>query len=129
MDGHFQFPTKNLIKFHLLICLLLADIAFQDKMVIYDNERQQIGWVPKDCNKLPKSWTVPIQVSSFCVAVLKELTKKFYFFLSCLLTELIVIIIKGFHQLTWVWWWSNFLQLMRHEKTYKLLGGKYCSEC
>ncbi|RVX15987.1 Aspartic proteinase Asp1 [Vitis vinifera] len=33
---------------------VIGDIAFQDKMVIYDNERQQIGWVPKDCNKLPK---------------------------------------------------------------------------
>ncbi|XP_060174708.1 aspartic proteinase Asp1-like [Lycium barbarum] len=32
---------------------LIGDISMIDKMVIYDNEKQQIGWVPANCNKLP----------------------------------------------------------------------------
>ncbi|KAF6152815.1 hypothetical protein GIB67_004644 [Kingdonia uniflora] len=34
---------------------ILGDISLQDRMVIYDNEKQQIGWVAADCNRLPKS--------------------------------------------------------------------------
>ncbi|XP_038695846.1 aspartic proteinase Asp1-like isoform X2 [Tripterygium wilfordii] len=34
---------------------ILGDISLQDKMVIYDNGKQQIGWVSTDCNRLPKS--------------------------------------------------------------------------
>ncbi|KAK4433710.1 Aldehyde dehydrogenase [Sesamum alatum] len=34
---------------------VIGDISMQDKMVIYDNERQQIGWAPANCNSLPKS--------------------------------------------------------------------------
>ncbi|XP_044468637.1 aspartic proteinase Asp1-like isoform X2 [Mangifera indica] len=34
---------------------ILGDISMQDKMVIYDNEKQQIGWIPSNCNRLPKS--------------------------------------------------------------------------
>ncbi|KAL3641250.1 hypothetical protein CASFOL_016218 [Castilleja foliolosa] len=33
---------------------VIGDISFQDKLVIYDNERQRIGWAPANC-KLPKS--------------------------------------------------------------------------
>ncbi|KAF8411757.1 hypothetical protein HHK36_004315 [Tetracentron sinense] len=33
---------------------IIGDIWLQDKMVIYDNEKQQIGWTPADCDRLPK---------------------------------------------------------------------------
>ncbi|KAH9757066.1 hypothetical protein WN944_008202 [Citrus x changshan-huyou] len=33
---------------------LVGDISLQDKIVIYDNEKQQIGWVSSNCNRLPK---------------------------------------------------------------------------
>ncbi|KAK4789256.1 hypothetical protein SAY86_020575 [Trapa natans] len=32
---------------------IIGDISMQSKMVIYDNERQQIGWVSADCSHLP----------------------------------------------------------------------------
>ncbi|XP_071731362.1 aspartic proteinase Asp1-like isoform X1 [Rutidosis leptorrhynchoides] len=32
---------------------LIGDISFLDKIIIYDNENQRIGWVPANCNKLP----------------------------------------------------------------------------
>lgn len=31
---------------------LIGDISLQDKMVIYDNEKKRIGWLPANCNKL-----------------------------------------------------------------------------
>ncbi|KAK3002115.1 hypothetical protein RJ639_021303 [Escallonia herrerae] len=34
---------------------IIGDISLQDKMVIYDNEKQQIGWSPANCNRLHKS--------------------------------------------------------------------------
>ncbi|PHT44366.1 hypothetical protein CQW23_13524 [Capsicum baccatum] len=34
---------------------LIGDISMLDKMVIYDNEKQRIGWIPYNCNKLPLS--------------------------------------------------------------------------
>ncbi|PKI72667.1 hypothetical protein CRG98_007044 [Punica granatum] len=34
---------------------VVGDISMQDKMVIYENERQMIGWAPASCNKVPKS--------------------------------------------------------------------------
>ncbi|ESQ31028.1 hypothetical protein EUTSA_v10011529mg [Eutrema salsugineum] len=33
---------------------VIGDISMQGIMVIYDNEKQQIGWVSADCDKLPK---------------------------------------------------------------------------
>ncbi|KAK1347226.1 Aspartic proteinase Asp1 [Heracleum sosnowskyi] len=35
--------------------IIIGDISMQDKMVIYDNEKQQIGWVPANCDRLSKS--------------------------------------------------------------------------
>ncbi|CAN1176131.1 Aspartic proteinase Asp1 [Linum perenne] len=35
--------------------LILADIFMQDKLVIYDNEQERIGWIPSNCKKLQKS--------------------------------------------------------------------------
>ncbi|CAL5206624.1 unnamed protein product [Lathyrus oleraceus] len=32
---------------------IIGDISLQDKMVIYDNERQQIGWISSDCDRIP----------------------------------------------------------------------------
>ncbi|XVE55305.1 hypothetical protein DITRI_Ditri03aG0148200 [Diplodiscus trichospermus] len=32
---------------------IIGDISLQDKMVIYDNEKQQIGWVSANCDRLP----------------------------------------------------------------------------
>uniref|UniRef100_A0A5B6ZDA5 Aspartic proteinase Asp1 n=1 Tax=Davidia involucrata TaxID=16924 RepID=A0A5B6ZDA5_DAVIN len=37
---------------------IIGDISMQDKMVIYDNEKQQIGWLPANCDRLPKSGTI-----------------------------------------------------------------------
>ncbi|KAL3840028.1 hypothetical protein ACJIZ3_024619 [Penstemon smallii] len=34
---------------------VIGDISLQDKLVIYDNERQRIGWAAANCNRLPKS--------------------------------------------------------------------------
>lgn len=34
---------------------LIGDISMQDKMVVYDLERQQIGWAPANCKIPPKS--------------------------------------------------------------------------
>ncbi|KAF8404072.1 hypothetical protein HHK36_008949 [Tetracentron sinense] len=34
---------------------VIGDISLQDKMVIYDNENQQIGWITANCDKLLKS--------------------------------------------------------------------------
>ncbi|XP_011014192.1 PREDICTED: aspartic proteinase Asp1-like isoform X2 [Populus euphratica] len=34
---------------------VIGDIFMQDRVVVYDNERQQIGWFPTNCNRLPKS--------------------------------------------------------------------------
>lgn len=40
--------------------LLLTDISMQDKMVVYNNEKQAIGWATANCDRVPKS-----QVSSW----------------------------------------------------------------
>ncbi|XP_027339008.1 aspartic proteinase Asp1-like [Abrus precatorius] len=34
---------------------IIGDISLQDKIVIYDNEKQQIGWASATCDRLPKS--------------------------------------------------------------------------
>ncbi|GAA0152565.1 aspartic protease [Lithospermum erythrorhizon] len=34
---------------------LIGDISMQDKMVIYDNQKKQIGWVSANCDRLPNS--------------------------------------------------------------------------
>ncbi|GLU03866.1 hypothetical protein SLE2022_210390 [Rubroshorea leprosula] len=33
---------------------IIGDISMQDRMVIYDNEKQLIGWAPANCDQLPK---------------------------------------------------------------------------
>ncbi|KAI7745134.1 hypothetical protein M8C21_022045, partial [Ambrosia artemisiifolia] len=39
---------------------IIGDISMQDKMVIYDNEKQTIGWTPANCDRLPSSDTMSI---------------------------------------------------------------------
>lgn len=34
---------------------IIGDISMQDKVVIYDNEKQLIGWAPANCDRFPKS--------------------------------------------------------------------------
>ena len=34
---------------------ILTDISMQDRVVIYDNEKQRIGWMPANCDRTPKS--------------------------------------------------------------------------
>ncbi|KAJ8769216.1 hypothetical protein K2173_000991 [Erythroxylum novogranatense] len=34
---------------------IIGDISMLDKMVVYDNEKQKIGWSPASCDKIPKS--------------------------------------------------------------------------
>ncbi|XP_061360022.1 aspartic proteinase Asp1-like [Gastrolobium bilobum] len=34
---------------------LIGDISMQDKAMVFDNEKQLIGWVPADCGRVPKS--------------------------------------------------------------------------
>ncbi|KAJ6305550.1 hypothetical protein OIU78_020985 [Salix suchowensis] len=34
---------------------VIGDISMQDRVVIYDNEKERIGWAPGNCNGLPKS--------------------------------------------------------------------------
>ncbi|KVH96869.1 Aspartic peptidase [Cynara cardunculus var. scolymus] len=39
---------------------IIGDISMQDKMVIYDNEKQTIGWLPANCDRLPMYDTLNI---------------------------------------------------------------------
>ncbi|KAJ6996463.1 hypothetical protein D5086_010168 [Populus alba] len=34
---------------------VIGDISMQDRVVIYDNEKERIGWAPGNCNRLPRS--------------------------------------------------------------------------
>ncbi|KAE7997563.1 hypothetical protein FH972_002186 [Carpinus fangiana] len=36
---------------------IIGDISMQDKMVIFDNEKKLIGWMPANCDRVPKSKT------------------------------------------------------------------------
>lgn len=39
---------------------VIGDIFFQDKLVIYDNDKHQMGWTSANCGRLPKSSTTPL---------------------------------------------------------------------
>ncbi|KAK7247612.1 hypothetical protein RIF29_42498 [Crotalaria pallida] len=39
---------------------LIGDISMQDKVMIFDNEKQLIGWAPSDCSRVPRSRYVSI---------------------------------------------------------------------
>lgn len=69
--AHFEIPPESylIISSKGSVCLgvlngteaglqnvnLIGDISMQDKMVIYDNEKQAIGWSPANCDRPPKS--------------------------------------------------------------------------
>jgi hypothetical protein len=36
---------------------ILGDISLQGHLVVYDNEKNQIGWARSDCQKIPKAAT------------------------------------------------------------------------
>ncbi|KAK2978062.1 hypothetical protein RJ640_015700 [Escallonia rubra] len=40
---------------------MIGDISMQDKMVIYDNGNQQIGWIPTNCDRPPKFETMSMR--------------------------------------------------------------------
>ncbi|KAJ4838183.1 hypothetical protein Tsubulata_032524 [Turnera subulata] len=33
---------------------VIGDVSMQDRVMIYDNEKQQIGWAPANCDRLPR---------------------------------------------------------------------------
>ncbi|KAG5058456.1 hypothetical protein AAZX31_05G181900 [Glycine max] len=39
---------------------LVGDISMQDKVMVFENEKQLIGWGPADCSRVPKSGDVSI---------------------------------------------------------------------
>jgi hypothetical protein len=39
---------------NVIFFISLADITMQDQMVIYDNEKGQIGWIRAPCDRIPK---------------------------------------------------------------------------
>ncbi|XP_058781515.1 aspartic proteinase Asp1-like [Vicia villosa] len=62
----FQIPPENylIISKYGSVCFgildgqqmnvnLIGDIFMQDKLVIYDNEKQQVGWTSANCNQVP----------------------------------------------------------------------------
>ncbi|GFY96597.1 eukaryotic aspartyl protease family protein [Actinidia rufa] len=57
---------------------ILGDISLQDKMVIYDNEKQQIGWVTANCDRIPKS-PLSVFVPSFHKSAPTAFSQVFFF--------------------------------------------------
>ncbi|KAA8547042.1 hypothetical protein F0562_003471 [Nyssa sinensis] len=70
--SHFEIPPEGylIISSNGNVCLgilngteigitynIIGDISMQDKMVIYDNEKQMIGWAAASCDRIPKSKT------------------------------------------------------------------------
>nr|CAD1836871.1 unnamed protein product [Ananas comosus var. bracteatus] len=39
---------------------IIGDISMQDLMVVYDNEKEQIGWIRAACDRLPRAGTSPL---------------------------------------------------------------------
>jgi len=44
----------------ILLFIVYADISMQDKVMVFENEKQLIGWGPGDCSRVPKSRDVSI---------------------------------------------------------------------
>lgn len=55
----FDLPSTRLANCTVGACLH-ADISVQDLAVVYDNEKEQIGWARASCDRLPKSATAPL---------------------------------------------------------------------
>ncbi|XP_058097485.1 aspartic proteinase Asp1-like [Magnolia sinica] len=54
-DGNVCLGILNGTEIGLQDLNLIGDISLQDLMVIYDNEKQQIGWVRENCDRLPNA--------------------------------------------------------------------------
>lgn len=53
---NYSFIREQKIKKSLIFCgVLLTDISMQDKMVVFNNEKQAIGWATANCDRVPKS--------------------------------------------------------------------------
>ena len=59
----------------------LIDILFQGIIVIYDNEKQRIGWIPSDCDVLPKFYTLLVHFSFLLPLLFLQLHQVYPFFL------------------------------------------------
>jgi hypothetical protein len=46
---------KNSALCYVSVDIVYADISMLDKVMVFDNEKQLIGWGPADCNGVPKS--------------------------------------------------------------------------
>lgn len=45
---------------YVSFCSVYADISMLDKVMVFDNEKELIGWGPVDCNGVPKSRDVSL---------------------------------------------------------------------
>ncbi|TYI39311.1 hypothetical protein ES332_A02G089500v1 [Gossypium tomentosum] len=54
-DGNACFGILNGTEAGLGDLNVIGDISLIGKMVVYDNEKQRIGWISADCNRLPNS--------------------------------------------------------------------------
>ncbi|KAE8658993.1 aspartic proteinase Asp1-like isoform X2 [Hibiscus syriacus] len=52
-DGNACFGILNGTEAGLGDLYIIGDISMIDKMVVYDNEKQRIGWISADCDRLP----------------------------------------------------------------------------
>ncbi|KAL8159167.1 hypothetical protein V2J09_000704 [Rumex salicifolius] len=54
MEGNVCLGILNGTEVGLQNYNVIGDISMQDKMVIYDNEKQMIGWAQANCDRIPK---------------------------------------------------------------------------
>ncbi|KAL4272353.1 hypothetical protein GQ457_13G021600 [Hibiscus cannabinus] len=57
-DGNACFGILNGTEAGLGDSNIIGDISLIDKMVVYDNEKQRIGWISANCNRLPQPGTL-----------------------------------------------------------------------
>jgi len=43
-----------------LLFIVYADISMQDKVMVFENDKNLIGWGPAECSRVPKSRDVSI---------------------------------------------------------------------
>jgi len=65
----------------VIFFISLADITMQDQMVIYDNEKGQIGWIRAPCDRIPKFGSSAL-LWSFHTPVQWTYTHLIHFYLS-----------------------------------------------
>lgn len=97
---HFQ-QAKSTVK-HILVALLdilanlisHSDISLQDKMVVYDNERRQIGWVSTSCNKFRKQITILIALFILTVTLLCGYPSHKFFLVTSIISGKIKVFVN-----------------------------------